>query len=320
MLDISHIVNSTLQVVGADDGGRDHVIHFHVAMGTQFAFTGVNCSDENFHDLMKFTDELERKWTRFSSTSELMQVNLNPNTHQPVSPETIRLFQEMQYGHQLTRGLFDPNVLNAMVNLGFAVSSLDTSRTTSALQNTHTDATVMDIEIDIEACTVKIPEGIAVDPGGIGKGLAADLLAERAIFSGADGMAVFAGGEVRVLGKPPTGSGWTIGVEHPVNEGEFIEVLDLIDGGVATSSPFGRISESGGHIVDPRTSQQPDTTAMQVTVVAGDAVDAEVIAKMCLLMPPELAIERVEEIGVDALIYVSDNEQHSTIGWNELCQ
>jgi thiamine biosynthesis lipoprotein len=49
-----------------------------------------------------------------------------------------------------------------------------------------------------------VPVGVTLDPGGIGKGLAADLTACLLTDSGACGALVNLGGDLRAVGRPPT--------------------------------------------------------------------------------------------------------------------
>lgn len=312
--------NSLATITASNLKSHQISIRDYVAMGTQFTITAVECSVDVMDDLVNYTNTLESLWTRFRDSSELMQINLNPGEIIKVSPETIRLLQEMQYGFELTAGLYDPNVLRSMINSGFGESLLNPAEHSRLLGTSQSNSTVDDLIIDINNCTVMNPSGLGLDAGGIGKGLAADLLAERALSTGVQGISVFAGGEVRVAGVSPMEAGWTVNIQHPLDENVSLGVLDLIDGGVATSSPIGRLSEAGGHIIDPKKQTPTNEVALQATVVAGDCVDAEVLAKMCLLMPPALAIERIEKIGVDALIYTSDDKLFMSAGWEELCQ
>src|SRR5207302_3615788 len=87
--------------------------------------------------------------------------------------------------------------------------------------------------------TVRLPQGAAIDPGGIGKGLAADIVAEEMLEAGAGGVCVNVGGDLRVAGCPPTPAGWTVGVDDPFG-GPPLTTLALQDGAIATSSRLGR--------------------------------------------------------------------------------
>ena len=60
-----------------------------------------------------------------------------------------------------------------------------------------------------------MPDGIGFDPGGVGKGLAADLVVDAVMADGAGGACVNLGGDLAVRGVGPHGGGWTVTVEGP---------------------------------------------------------------------------------------------------------
>ena len=72
-------------------------------------------------------------------------------------------------------------------------------------------------DIEIDGREVRLPAGTGFDSGGIGKGLAADLVAVEVMAAGADGVCVNLGGDLRVLGTSSDGS-WTVAVEHPSSQ------------------------------------------------------------------------------------------------------
>ena len=57
------------------------------------------------------------------------------------------------------------------------------------------------MRIDRDHNTVALPAGVQLDLGGIGKGLAADLVASGLVERGALGACVALGGDVRVAGS-----------------------------------------------------------------------------------------------------------------------
>ena len=71
------------------------------------------------------------------------------------------------------------------------------------------------IRIDDFVGCVRLPPGVGFDPGGIGKGLAADLVAHELLDLGAAGACVNVGGDVRVIGDPGEGDAWRIAIDDP---------------------------------------------------------------------------------------------------------
>src|SRR6185503_17312209 len=83
--------------------------------------------------------------------------------------------------------------------------------------------------IEIIVGGVRLPHGCGFDPGGVGKGLAADKVVADLIGAGAAGACVNLGGDLRVAGRAPAGGDWTIGVEDP-RSGATITDLAVRDG------------------------------------------------------------------------------------------
>src|SRR2546428_658254 len=86
------------------------------------------------------------------------------------------------------------------------------------------DAHVIVLGPVIRAGAVRLPVGTGFDPGGIGKGLAADSVVDELRADGAAGVCVNIGGDVRVEGDSPSGEAWTVAVEHPDRPGAIARV------------------------------------------------------------------------------------------------
>ena len=130
-----------------------------------------------------------------------------------------------------------------------------------------------------------IPPASGFDPGGIGKGLAADIVATRVLAAGAGGVCVNLGGDLRIEGVAPAGGSWCIGVDHP--DGTTVALLSIEGGAVATSTTLRRRWTVGGsprhHLIDPHTGEPAVTDVELMTVVAGQAWRAEALATASLI-------------------------------------
>jgi len=132
-----------------------------------------------------------------------------------------------------------------------------------------------------------VPVGVAIDPGGIGKGLAADLAVARAMAGGAAGCLVSIGGDLAMGGTSPDVDGWLVAVERvDPADGELCR-LAVSGGGVATSSTRSRRWVHEGHpihhVIDPATGRPSDTDLASVTIVDRTAWRAEAHATAALL-------------------------------------
>jgi thiamine biosynthesis lipoprotein len=142
------------------------------------------------------------------------------------------------------------------------------------------------IQLDIARGRVRVPRGTSLDPGGIGKGLAADIVAAEVLERGSTGVLVNIGGDMRMAGRPPEG-GWVVAVEDPRRPGSEWLRLALTDGAVATSSALRRRWRQGEvdchHVMDPRTGRPATGSTVAVTAVAQTAWWAEVVATSLLV-------------------------------------
>jgi thiamine biosynthesis lipoprotein len=237
--------------------------------------------------------DLEDRWSRFRPDSEVSRLNRCPEQAVVVSPETFALLEHALLAWDATAGRYDPTVLPALRAAGYdrdlALITDAALVTDPAARRPWTELVAPGcglIELDRRSFTVTLPAGVEIDPGGIGKGLAADIVTGELAAAGAAGSMANVGGDLRVRGEPPTGDSWSIAVEHPLHPDRPdhpLLTLGLHDGGVATSSRLRRRWIQDGrarhHIIDPRSGQPALSDLVAVTVVAADAWWAEAATK-----------------------------------------
>jgi thiamine biosynthesis lipoprotein len=157
----------------------------------------------------------------------------------------------------LTGGSFDPTVLDDLRSAGYdrSFESLGDgpSRRSVARRDRSINAPGC-TDIIVDATTVMLPVGLGFDAGGIGKGLAADLVATELFDEGVRGVCINIGGDLRVIGESPSGDGWTLAIEHPLSTTP-IALVGLAEGAIATSSVLRRTWTREGrtfhHLIDP---------------------------------------------------------------------
>ncbi|MGD9792107.1 MAG: FAD:protein FMN transferase [Acidimicrobiia bacterium] len=238
-------------------------------------------------------ERLERLWSRFLPDSDLSQLNAaagrGPHRVHPLTFAAVQAALDM---HRVTDGLFDPTILDALIALGYDRTFREIDRERSdALDSVGSTPGIAAIVIDPDEQTVSLPAGVHIDLGGIGKGMAADMVAEGAIDRGGVGAAVGLGGDVRIAGRGPDSEGaWDIHVEHPLDESAELTVHRLEDSGpcaIVTSTKvmrtWRRAGETLHHLIDPRTGTSAVTDLAAVVVAGPEAGWSEVMAKAALI-------------------------------------
>lgn len=228
--------------------------------------------------------ELEHRWSRFVADSEVNRLNAHGGSA-VVSADTALLVATMVEACRLSGGRYDPTMVDALHAVGYSGSwepettfAADAS-TEAMLPGRGCDG----IAVDLETGLVDLPAGVKVEPGGIGKGLAGDIVTAEAVAGGAAGAMVDLGGDVRVRGVSRDGPGWVIAIEDPADSNRDISLVEIDSGAVCTSSRlFRRWSTPTGpahHLLDPASGLPVVGTLDSVTVIAAEGWQAEALAK-----------------------------------------
>lgn len=250
-------------------------------------------------------NQLEQAWSRFIDDSDISMLN-RTGAWRRVGPDTILLFERAVTAWEVTSGAFDPTVLPSLVASGYCESRTEQpGRTVLASPPSRRPSPGMArIEIDPAHSRIHVPEDVGFDPGGIGKGLAADIVAESLVASGAHAAMVAVGGDIRIAGDAPRD--WTVEVESPFDPSETIATLRLLTGAVCTSSVRAKTwvhdAEAVHHIIDPATGHPASSSIVSATVIAADAWIAEALCKAAIMTEPLDAIAFCRSRGVEAII------------------
>jgi thiamine biosynthesis lipoprotein len=244
-------------------------------------------------------DHLESLWSRFRPDSEVSRLNERAGQPTLVSPETFTLVERARAGWRLTDGRFDPTLLSELEAAGYdrSFELLEPLPKTAGggapvappryEPRRPARGTVESIWLDPVVGSVCLAPGVAFDPGGIGKGLAADMVVDLLLAHGARGALVNVGGDLRADGEAPERAGWVVSVADANEPDRVTHWLAFDHGAVASSWRTKRTWVSGGavrhHLIDPRTGTSADGAVTGVTVIAGSGWEAEVLAKAVLL-------------------------------------
>ena len=223
--------------------------------------------------------------TRFDPRSELCRLNADPRASVPASALVRRLAAAVPYAGALSGGLVDATV--------DPVFEPQRSVPNEAVRPAGPDPRRPWASVAVDAQAVSRPPGVALDSGGLGKGLAADLVADR--LRALPSYAIECMGDVRAAG-----------LERPLRvaspwDDTVLAALTLTDGAAATSG----VTRRGWHLIDPATGRPARTGIVQATALAPTALEAEVRAKAALLAGPDAARDHLPHGG---LLVLADGE------------
>ena len=164
--------------------------------------------------------EIERVCSRFLPESELCALNASAGRSFVASVDLYAVVVCALEMAARTDGLFDPAILLALLAAGYTRSfdeigqrEIGAPLDAQSMSDWRSERW-REIEFDGATRTITLPEGVALDLGGVAKGWAADEVARR-FLSAFPAYLIDLGGDLHVHGEPEPGKGWLIGIEDP---------------------------------------------------------------------------------------------------------
>jgi thiamine biosynthesis lipoprotein len=232
---------------------------------------------------------LEDKYSRYISGNIIDRINSSRSLPVEVDEETAQLLDFSVTVYQLSNGAFD--ITSGVLRRAWKFDGSD--RVPDA-------DTVRDLlaHIGWNKCewyspVLKLPAGMEIDLGGIGKEYAVD----RAILllrgtTDTPSLVNF-GGDLAVTGPPGRRPSWVIGIEGR-DPGAADKLIQLRQGGVATSGDARRfLLRDGvryGHVLDPKTGWPVVDAPSSVTVAADTCTQAGMLATLAMLRGPSAEV------------------------------
>lgn len=159
------------------------------------------------------------------------------------------------------------------------------------------------------------PSGVKINLGSVAKGYIVDKAVDYAISQGISSGHINAGGDIRLFGD---GGEYRIGIRHPRDINDIIDLLTLSETAVVTSGDYERYFEHEDrryhHIINPLVGY-PVENVYSVTVVAPTTTLADILSTSLFLMPPEEGINLVKSYPkTESIIYYLDNNEIVSLG------
>jgi thiamine biosynthesis lipoprotein len=273
------------------------------------------------HEVLEELREMDRACSRFRPDSELEVANRAAGHRVAVGPLLGEAIGVAMRAAEITGGLVDPTVGEAMKVVGY---DRDFSSVESSLAPVVTVSKVQGwtcVDFDSKWGTLQVPAGIQLDLGATAKALAADRAADRAHRATGCGVLVSLGGDISTAGAAPE-AGWTVHVTDwhaspPTSDGQSVRIDS---GGLATSGTTVRRWRRGGaemhHIIDPSTGLPAKVVWKTASAVAATCVDAN-IATTASIVAGEAAPAWLSDQGLDARLVRPDGSVTLVGRWPE---
>ena len=241
-------------------------------------------------------DRVDRLLSNYRPDSDLSVMNRQAATRPVrVSDELFAFVRASRSFYEQSRHTFDPTIgplVRAWGFFGRQPSRPDPAVAADAKRRSGFEH----VRIDERAGTVAYDAaGLEFDPGGIGKGWAADRAADVLRRNGIASALVSAGGSTLVaIGHPPGRDGWRVAVRDPLNATKPYAYVSLRNAALSTSGVSEKSVEEGSrrfaHIFDPRTGE-PVEHMCQATVVAPTGTQSDALTKPAFILPRADAAE-----------------------------
>lgn len=287
-------------------------------MGGHGTITLVGGSEQLLTQCWALAHTCEELWSRFLPDSDISRINWAEGAPVTIAPLTRQLIAAMIAGHALSEGSYDPTLLPDLLQAGYSHSATDVTRATTLPASAQAPG-------QLEAITftdseVIVPRGTTLDPGGIGKGVAADLISQWALEQGAFGVMVELGGDIVVQGQAPDGVAWRLGVEDPFNPEAHLDIVRIQQGAIVTSSQlkrrFGTPEAPTHHLINPGTHTSAISPAQTVTVIAASGARGEALTKAGFHRSPQMYLEWLPTVGAAGFIVMADGTHLSSTNWS----
>jgi thiamine biosynthesis lipoprotein len=225
---------------------------------------------------------IEAKFSRYRDDSVVSAINRGAGTAVQVDAETAALIDYASHCHELSDGLFD--ITSGVLRRAW---KFDGSDRVPAQARIDALLTLVGFDrIAWRAPHITLEPGMEIDFGGFGKEYAVDCALALVEAQSDCALLVNFGGDLRTTRSPAAGP-WCVAIERPDTEREARMLLEVTQGGLATSGDTHRyLIRDGvryGHILDPRSGWPVRDAPRSVTVAASSCTEAGMYCTFAML-------------------------------------
>ena len=239
---------------------------------------------------------LDSLFSMYAEGSDIYRLNRAGGEFVQVSSYTIDVVSEALILRQITNNAFDITIgaVTALWEFTEGAVPPGEAELAAALETVGTD-------IIIEGNRIRLvhPEA-QIDLGSIGKGFAADIVADFLRKEGVSAI-VNLGGDVVTVGEKPDGTPWAVGIQAPfAQHNDIIGVVDIWESSIVSSGIYQRFFYHEDifyhHTLDPATGFPTVTDVVSVSVIAPYAAWGEGISTAVFVLGADAGMALVDAL------------------------
>ncbi|HAJ56547.1 MAG TPA: ApbE family lipoprotein [Candidatus Omnitrophica bacterium] len=228
---------------------------------------------------------LQKAFDMFDEQSELSR--LNKTGELTASEDLFFVLKKAREFYGLTEGAFDVTVAPVSILWKRAITRSELP-VVEAIEDALYLVGFDGVYLDEDTRQVKLLKmGAMIDLGGIAKGYAVDKAITMLKKAQVSSAIVNAGGNIYCLG-PNGRKAWRVGIQDPRVSKNLSARIELIDKAVATSGDYEQFftfqNKRYSHIIDPKTGYPADSGVISATIVADDAMTADVLSTSIVVL------------------------------------
>lgn len=305
----------------------------NTAMGTVVQYVVYTADTESAGDtVMELQEQLEclekevLSWRVDKSQIALINAQAGKTEGVPVDKELYGYLQEIENISQKSNGALDVTVgkVTALWDLDrWATADMEAQKEFMLPKKEALEKALQDTgyeKILLQDGRIYLPEGMSLDLGAVGKGIAceeiADFLQKKPEITGA---VISVGGSVVTHGSKADGNPWKVAIVNPREEGKYLGTLS-VNGEcyISTSGDYERFVEQDGkryhHILDPDTGYPVDNGLCSVTIVSDNGLLSDALSTACFVLGTEEGKKLAKTLGAEALFVTKEMELIMTDG------
>ena len=260
-------------------------------------------------DALEECGRYEQLLSRTVEGSDVWRINHANGQTVEVSDDTITILKCARRISEMSGGAFDVTIAPVSVLWDFTAENPSLP---DAEDIAKASALVDQSLMEMSGKTVRLPEGMMIDLGGIAKGYIADRIKEYLEKRGVKNAILSFGGNVVGIGKKPDGDPWKVGIQDiDKKTGEIMLVSRNTGGSTVTSGIYERGFTMDGiryhHLLSSETGWPVQNELAAVTIFSDSSMEGDALSPAAFCLGKEEGMKMIENLkGVEALFVERD--------------